>query len=74
MRMSALFGEKNLPNFSNFMVCSHGQGEEGSIFAILCGRLLWTVPYLICLAKNIFISLLDKQLYHNHKRESILNL
>jgi len=42
-------------DISKFMVCPHGQGgfsqcghfvdkwEEGQFFAILCGRLLWTV-------------------------------
>jgi len=32
------------PDFSKFMVCPNGQGERGQVFAILCGRLLWTVP------------------------------
>jgi len=57
MRTSALFGAKN-SNFLKFMVCLYGQeggvcpavrtfcgqGERGSIFAILRGRLLWKVP------------------------------
>jgi len=29
-----------------------GQGKRGKFFAILCGRLLWTAPYLLCLIKS----------------------
>jgi len=54
MRTSALFGAKT-KDFSKLMVCPYGQGEVepvrtfcgqeggGQFFAILCGRLLWTV-------------------------------
>jgi len=47
------------------MVCPHGQGERlrqcghfadkgrgGQFFAILCGRLLWTGPYILCYCYN----------------------
>jgi len=43
MRTSALFGAKT-SDFSKLMVCPHGQGRVDQFFAILCGRLLWTVP------------------------------
>jgi len=47
MQTSALFGAKT-SNFLKFNDCSHGQGLSqfghfaDKIFAILCGRLLWT--------------------------------
>jgi len=55
MRTSALFGAKT-SELTKFMVCPHGQGglsqsrhfsdkgEGVNFLAILCGRLLWTVP------------------------------
>jgi len=57
MQTSVLFCAKT-SDFSEFMVCPHGQGERGlkqcghfadkggrdQFFAILCGRLLWTAP------------------------------
>jgi len=58
MQTSALFGAKHFV-FSKFIVCPYGErrfesvrtfcGQVGmrSIFAILCGRLLWTAPYSI---------------------------
>jgi len=51
MRTSALRGAKKTSNFSKFMACPQGGrgiesvqtfcGQGASIFAILCGRLLW---------------------------------
>jgi len=69
MRTSALFDAKNI-GFLKFMVCQHGQrglsqcghfvdkGRGGQIFAILCGRLLWTAPLysfqtVLCAIKTI---------------------
>jgi len=43
MSTSVLLGAKN-SDFLKFMVCPHGQGGRGQFFAILSGRLLWTVP------------------------------
>jgi len=46
MRTSALFGAKKLRIFRNlWCVRTDKGGERGQVFAILCGRLLWTAPY-----------------------------
>jgi len=55
MRTSHFLIQKT-SHFSKFMMCPHGQGGRrfepvrnrgrGPLFAILCGRLLWTAPYL----------------------------
>jgi len=56
MRTSALFGTKNFRFFEIYSVSARTR-EEGvepertrgrdQFFAILCGRLLWTAPYMI---------------------------
>jgi len=44
MRTSALFGAKNFGCLEIYDVSAWTRGERGQIFAILCGRPLWTAP------------------------------
>jgi len=55
MQTSALFGGKNSEFFKIYGVSARTRGERcwasadkgggDQVFAILCGRLLWTAPY-----------------------------
>jgi len=57
MRTSTLFGAKNIGFFEIYGVSARTRGgvepvrtfcrQRGSIFAILCGRLLWTASYYL---------------------------
>jgi len=44
MRTFALFGAKNLGFFEIYGVSTRTRGEVGQLFAIFCGRVLWTAP------------------------------
>jgi len=69
MWTSTLFDAKNLRTFEIYDVFTRTRGVEpvrtffgqeggGQFFAILCGRLLWTAPYLsinLCMVYRLLI-------------------